>query len=246
MTCDAACAERGASQRSARRRLVRATRPYAQRIVEVVAIVIAGAALLVSLATIYVTALQPADIILEYADEEQPVVRGPGFAGPVLHYPQSITIPVFAANVGNHGGVMIKIEVCDLVYEGADPPVWTGVGPTTHIPPCGYEAGDVKPGIVQAQLVGDPLTTPEQGAERVRGLTSIRVTVRWTFLRTPGPLKSLWRKLSHLPQPGSEAITRSFDVSLDCRAYKAEVLAHWRHWKEFHHLVELAGGRIET
>jgi len=194
----------------------------------------------VSLAALYLTVLQPASILLEYADEGQPGVRGPDFTGAMLSFPQRLTIAVFAANVGNHGGVLTRIEVNDLVYEGTDPPLWTWVAETGQNPPGGCEAGDVLPGNVTAQLGGDPLTTPEEVADRLRGLTSIRVTVRWTFVRTTDPMKALLTR-----RTTSEPVTRSFDLTLDCLPYRREVLTHWRHRKDTHYLIERAGATVE-
>jgi len=202
---------------------------------ELVAVLLAGAAFAVSFVTLYLTVLRRADIRIDFVEEGQPVIRGPGFSGPVLSLPQSITVPVFAANLGAHGGLLAKVELADLTYEGADPPLWTTIGVNSYVPPRGYEAGDVKPANLTAQLHGDPINTPQEGAERVRGLTSVRLTIRWTFLRTPGPLTALVRRTG-----ASEPVTRSFEISLDCRPYHDEVLAHWRHRKEWHSLLEIA------
>jgi hypothetical protein len=215
-----------------------------------VALVVSLVALIISFISLYLTTLRPAQIEVDHVPHVDEL-QVPGTAAELPSGPTRLQLIVFISNEGAHGGLLKELHVTDFTYLGADPPLWisvlradlyTGGFEVALLKmPLELEAGDAKTVFVKAELQpagGYSEGDATQLAEQLRGLTAIRVSVQWTFVRTAGLLS--WRFLpGRIRRPRRKTIRRSIPVEIDGSRYRSQLLDHWRTRKDWSHYVDI-------
>ena len=208
---------------------------------EVVALIVSLAALVVSAAALYLTSLAAADIEVDHVPRNDEVRSGT-FSGafPQDHYLQ---LAVFISNTGARAGILEELRVADLEWhgDGDRDPFWTRIWRTGGVTlPTAFEGGDVETAILGADLLpagGDI----EAQAAQLGGMRRLRVTVRWSFVRTRG-LPVRWRVVPKRWKRTREHVARSRAVEVDATSYRDATIQHWMQGG-FPHLVALAEGK---
>lgn len=206
--------------------------------VDPVAAIIALAALLVSGATLYLTALRRADIEFDIVESASgPHLTGysnTGGSRAQLPSIRSFEVCVFASNGGASSGVIEDLQLEHVRVEGAGPPLWEGLriqwlsngrlhGQGVEAP-WGIEAGDADVVWIHGELSPER-REPVDYARRLAGLDAIRVEVHWRYARTRGPFWTLlparWRP------PRRQTVSGISDLKLNMTAFKAAVIDFW-------------------
>ncbi len=180
---------------------------------ELAVALLAAAALVVSLASLYTTSLRGAEIWIDVLPH--PRDRELGRGGAVNNVPADdrLQLLILVSNTGAHGGVVEKVELVRFEYRGPRPRLWAGfhrtifmkdehwTPHTTHATelPLALEAGEVETRwLVGIWKHSDDETEHDRGqapvltyAERVRGLRGIKVDAEWTYRRVAGGWRSL-------------------------------------------------------
>jgi hypothetical protein len=155
-----------------------------------VALLIASAAFTVSVTSLYLTSLRPAEIELDHVRQPEEI-QLPGFSG-AFPGETTLVLALFISNAGARGGLFQELRLSDFAYSGEDPPYWVGVTMDVMRPvtvPLALEAGDVKTSFLHVRLLpagGYTREDPTPLARQLRGLASICVLLHWTFIRTAG------------------------------------------------------------
>jgi hypothetical protein len=216
--------------------------------IEATALVIALAALVVSVASLYMTTLSPAEIEIDHIPREDELPGGV-FSGP---HPQGreLILAVFISNVGAQGGLLEDVQVAGLEWLGTGEPFWIGVEHTgafrervrsaaTAIKlPTALESGDVEAAFVMADLQQAPIG-PEDQARRIAGMTRIAIEIRWKFIRTKG-LPVRWRIVPASYRRMRERVERSARIEVDANPYRTDAINYWREHTQYADLLELA------
>lgn len=211
---------------------------------ETVALFVAFAAFVVSVASLYLTSLRPAEIEVDYVPTAGEL-EGGGFNGP-FPQPTDLVLALVVSNAGAHGGLLQELYLDDFSYAGDEPAYWLGVAQgapyaqrTTggiHLP-IALEAGDVETLFLHAQLQpagGYSADDPTPLARQLRGLTSIRLRIRWTVVRTAG-----------LVRRRRETTRQWRAIEIDCSTYRQTVIDLWRAYNEYARYAEIAEGKAE-
>jgi hypothetical protein len=212
--------------------------------VEVVSILLATGALVVSLAALYTTALRGAEIGVDIE-----LIGGElGSGGGVNNVPSDdrLRLCLALSNTGAHGGLVEGIKFAEIEYIGKHPQLWTGVSNSivTFTDtwsqyetarkvtfPIALEAGDIQTVYLNGPWVRsrdegeyDPGQAPVYSyAERLRGLREVRVVIQWTYRRVAGG----WRSL--IPGRGRtrETVTERAEVTLPGGPWVEACAAMW-------------------
>jgi hypothetical protein len=225
--------------------------------VDPVAAIIALAALIVSSATLYLTALRRADIEFDHiASASEAELTG--FAtggGSLISWPtmRMVHVCLFVSNGGTSSGVIesLKLEDLEVVGDGADG-LWTVIESQVvnssrdpHVIgkalPRGAEPGDADTLWIHVRLPAAGGNADEY-ARRLAGLTAIRFTARWRYARTRGPHWSLvperWRP------PRREVVEGAAPVEISMDRFRSSVISHWETTGGDHHrrLARIAKG----
>jgi hypothetical protein len=210
-----------------------------------VSILLAGAALLVSLAALYTTSLRGAEIGLDVE-----IIGGElGRGGAVNDVPADdrLRLCVALSNTGAHGGLVEGVDLDNVEYIGDSPRLWDGVAQviltsddvwsphmtgTTVGLPFALEAGDIQMLYINApwqpsrdQGKYEPGRAPVWSyAERLRGLRSVRVEITWQYRRVAGG----WRSL--VPGMGRtrETVKDRTEFVVDGQAWRDACIATWK------------------
>src|SRR4051794_24172835 len=94
-------------------------------LMEIVAIILAAAALVVSFTSLYATALRGAEITVDPVLIWKELGRG----GATNNVPTAdrLRLCVVIANVGAHGGLLEDVRIAEVEYLGTSPQLWEGV-----------------------------------------------------------------------------------------------------------------------
>ena len=213
---------------------------------EAVSILLAGAALVVSLAALYTTSLRGAEVGLDV----EPIGGELGIGGATNDRPsdERLRLCVALSNTGAHGALVEAIDLQNVEYIGDQPRLWDGVSNTILSaddswsaygvvraplrPPFALEAGDIEMLYINApwhpsndQGKYEPGQAPVWSyAERLRGLRSVRVEITWQYRRVSGG----WRSL--IPGMGRtrETVKDRTEFVIDGEAWRDACIAVWR------------------
>jgi len=215
--------------------------------VEIVAILLATAALVVSGASLYSTALRGADVGIDRVE------WGGDWASDQENFlpkRERVILCLFISNTGAQGGLLEHVTIGRVEYLGNPPRLWKGIsgtilsddprGETGTETPIALKAGDAR----TKYLLGFLEAADDEGeyarqdsplrayAERLRGFRGLRVEVIWTYRRAAGGWRSLlpeqkqrrWmdgRVLTSEPRKGGrrrEIVTARTMVEIDPKA----------------------------
>jgi hypothetical protein len=212
---------------------------------ELAAVLLSLAALVVSYAALYLTSLSPAEIEVDHVRRAGDLASD-SFSGP---HPRSheLRLAVFISNTGARGGLLEEIRVADFEWLGDGDPYWVRFS-RSHLTqahravetPTALEAGDVETAVLFAELQPAGGSVEDQAAQ-LSGMTSIAVTIHWTFVRTRG-LPVRWRLVPERFKRVREHVQRSARVEVDATEYRTQTIEYWRS-AGFSHLIELAQQR---
>jgi hypothetical protein len=201
-----------------------------------VSILLASAAFVVSVASLYYAALRRPSLDVDVISKN----LSPGsFDARGMPIDDSAQVKIYLANSGAAGTFVKDVSAPDFEYHGDGPRLWSdldekgphadfGVGRETVL-----ERADARHGPVDVYLArSDEVSTPEDVARRAAKLRGIDVTVRWTF-RRPRLLRP-W-----LP----ELKARDVRVHFEGATYRNNCVAEWRETEETRHLADIAEGR---
>jgi hypothetical protein len=155
--------------------------------VDLLGLIVALAAFLLSAAALYLTSLRRADVELDYLPSNSRVDGD---------WPANVLdLGVFVTNSGVRGGVLEEVRIESLADRR--PALWTKVQHTSASADGGTPvrglvlmAGEGRQLRLTGNLEGAPLTSQDR-AEAVAALRlqpELEVQVRWTFVRTSGLL----------------------------------------------------------
>jgi hypothetical protein len=143
-------------------------------LVDVASLTAAVAALVVAVVALYLTALRRAEVEVDLV----PTANALSGAAPA----QLLDVMLFVSNTGIHGGVLRDIRIDG--FQGKPPRPWTGLvhsGVKVHGadgPPVVLGAGAGTTVTLTARL-----TSGDRSAEIP---SHVDLTIKWTFVRTPG------------------------------------------------------------
>jgi hypothetical protein len=207
--------------------------------------IIALAAFVISLATLYLGLLRPAEISVERSeglvDELRFTSRGP------VPVSSQVRLVLQASNFGAHSGVLERVSARWISYEGEGRPIWTGVdgslAETIHAfgtfqLPAPLQPSDITVfalviNLSRAQFDEDDL---ESIAASIRGLHGVTLEFSWTYTRAAG-LPFVWPRLPRFLRRHRSQRTSSQRVFVDADRYREECLELWRRKKEWAHLA---------
>lgn len=189
------------------------------------ALLTSATALAVSGVALYLASLRPAEIAVDFvADLSGP--RSSVMSGDGLPSDIELVVAVFISNEGARGGVLQGLGAFNPRFKGSDE--WQCVGPssahprpTTHTPamvfPVAYEAGDAAASFLILKM--DPKAKDAQGfAAALKDLHAIDLELSWSYQRSVGFLRRRRREL----------VTRSHELTLDPRSWRAELVKSWQ------------------
>jgi hypothetical protein len=217
--------------------------------VELVAVFLSLAALVVSLAALYLTVLRPAEIEVDHVSSSRELF-GPTFAGP-NPVGELLAVTIFISNTGARGGLLEQVRLGDLEWLGQGEPYWDSVEDTRVLDdrsvdltmPLVLEAGDVVAARLEAVLHQAGFGV-EDKAKRVGGMDRmdrIAVTIRWAEFRTRGllPQGHLAPSVLRRKRERNEHSTR---IEIDASPIRLGIIGFWRAMPASH-LVDLAEGK---
>jgi hypothetical protein len=201
-----------------------------------VSVLLAGAAFVVSIASLYYAALRRASLELDVISQ---TLSPGGFEAPGMPMNDWTPIGIYLANSGAAGTFLEDLDVTDFRYHGDGSPLWSGIDQDRPPASSGigkgtvFERGDAQSGALHAYLTRpEDVTTAEEVARRAAKLRKVEVTVRWSFRRA---------KLLRVGQ--RETKRRHFRVFIDGAPYRDRCVAEWRKTEETQHLADIAEGK---
>jgi hypothetical protein len=203
--------------------------------VEVVSILLAGLAFVVSFMSLWLTSLRWPRVEVEHLPDGREL--RPGVIPRVTKgMPQqhTLTLSVFAYNTGASATVVRRFVAEDFAEDNAGASLFAGMGagnwPVKPAMPLALERDDAEPAEFRLGLRLSAPDDPEEYARRLAGLRSVRVTLRWSFRGRRFPRKRVW-------------IEDHTDVTVSAAALREEVLPVWRAYDDTAHLADIAEGR---
>lgn len=205
-------------------------------------IVLAGAAFVVSIASLWFTALRRPAVDVEHVLEPGGYpIGGFSWSGEMPSNDHTVTLRLFIANTGATGTVIERLAITSYseVRQGGPNLYRLGVSAGADIGiPHAMERDDAKSAWITYRLPyadAEVAATAEEIARRLVGLKAMKFKVEWTY-RRPKLLRPRRR----------ESITRSAVFTVDARGVLENLVAHWDQHAEFQHLARLAEGRASS
>jgi hypothetical protein len=215
-------------------------------------LVVAVVALLVAFWGLYLTALRPADVVLDHVPAglefypggyQTGLIQELGTPDASLPSFQTFRACVFLSNGGAHTALLDSISVTGFAYNGDREPLWVDAelaqvhepqgNTTVHIGlPLVLEPADGATLFLHSRGVGAPIGTSVEYARRLGGLKSVDITVAWTFRRAPG---ALWSVVPRGFRPSRRSVRRTETVRLDAAEFVQGALDHWREREDARH-----------
>jgi hypothetical protein len=196
-----------------------------------VSLAVAGVALIVSFASLYLASLRRADIDCDLVTQGSRL----GDGGFMNEHPdeKALTVCVFMSNSGAHGAVVEGVALGGFRYIGTEPALWQGIGPPHEVFPTAnpygpqrpfpivLEAGEGETMFLRAALVAYPARGGGADfARAVAGLEAVELTVTWTFTRSATPLSKATRR--------RRTERREQKVRLDGSDFRESARRFWR------------------
>lgn len=202
--------------------------------IEAVALLLSGVALVVSYVTLHLTVLRPAVIELDSGGSGDARADGYRSGFPDI---TTVSLPVFISNTGAKGGLLQNIGLgWDLEKNRGVEAVWSRLVPvgtfltqSQHQPrvplPLALEAGDARSLFVIGTMprAGGDLET---FAKAVRDLPPIRLVMTWDYVRTRGIAD--WRWLPIRLRRRREIKHGSVEVVIPIAKWRDRLLNYWR------------------
>jgi hypothetical protein len=190
----------------------------------VISLWLAGAALLLSILTLYLTNLKRAEIEATTLPDKPPSMWSDGWEsrGEEGKWPQNpyLRLPMVAYNVGARSGVLTRIILTRLQEVPATDPLFVGAGPTPMLLEDldeAFKAGTLKR---YAPTVRFKLTVPERDLPRLKEHLSrkraIELTVTFRYLK--GRAKRPWPH-----RPGAVTKETRLDIRVPLEQFAAEI-----------------------
>jgi hypothetical protein len=202
---------------------------------DLVSIVVAAGAFVVSVASLYLTSLRRPDIDVDPIRQERELqVRG--YSGDMLSG-ASIHIRFFLANTGSTGTVLE-----DLWFEyqehNTGPRIWSGFVGAPEMclsTPVAFERDDATSSHA-ARMLGwnnePPISDAAELARRLRSLQSVTVTLHWTYKRP-----KLFRPRKR------ESRRRQLSIVVDGAPFRNEIVSFWLGNVFYKELADIADPR---
>jgi hypothetical protein len=205
-----------------------------------VSLAVAGIALVVSVASLYLTSLRRADIECDLVPDGSQIGDG-GFFN---EHPEekAITACVFLSNSGAHGAVVVSVTLGAFRYVGAEPALWQDIAPPHEVRegpfiapakrfPIVLDAGEGETLFLRSALTANPARgAGEDYARAVAGLQAVELMVTWSFMRSATPLSKATRRRR------TERCEST--VRLDATAFREGARAFWRSNAAYQHLAD--------
>jgi hypothetical protein len=207
--------------------------------VEVVSILLAAGAFVVSIASLWLTSLRRPNVTVDRIATDHEV-RAAGWSGAMVST-TDVVLHFYVANSGASGTVVERLELLDFREVNDVWAIWSGVAPAGGFDgvtfPLAMERDDATMGRVRRQLrLGDGLSIADAPtfAARLAGLLSVVLTLEWTFRRP-----RLFRPWRH------EVVRRRSTVMLNTETYRRQNIEHWRSagGGDYARLANIAEGR---
>jgi hypothetical protein len=200
-----------------------------------VSLAVALVAVVVSVASLYMTSLRRADLDIIHIESPYELQHS-GSTGD-SPTPARLHIELFIANTGSTGTVLTDLWLTYKEENVFPSRVWSQwFTPLKNVgaqPPTAFERDDAKSAYVEQQLAWrqpnpGPTMPADELAWNVRGLRSLTVTVHWKFKR-----RRLWGR-KH------ESVTREMPIVVDVEPFRAALIEFWSPFTGREHLAEIA------
>jgi hypothetical protein len=211
----------------------------------IVSLAVALAALAVAYASLYLTVLRPAEIVMTAVAMSNEMEMSGAVNG--LPTTSELRLCVIVSNFGARGALVNGFGFSDFEYVGTNPHLWSGVGQpdtrvnlmpgTSHLPlpiPLTPNANETVFLVARLQA-SDPPQSAEEYAQRLAGLDTLRVTAFCTYRRLTGRPGSRERE-------SKERILLE-TVEVNVAIWRAEVLRMWQGDPQTQHLVSIVEGK---
>jgi hypothetical protein len=211
-------------------------------------LVVSLVALLVAIASLYLSALRPGQVAVDHvqmADSFGPegfdVLPGSAWEMPAVRFVQ---VALAATNPSRRPAVLERIELTGFEYLGAKPEVFLGFG-EQHLSeslgqadapvdlPIALRGDEARTLRLTAELGrGFGTMNPRNWARGLRSFEGVRATVEWSYTQ-PRPL--WWRFVPGRRELRRRTVTGRFSITVSGREFRAATVRYWRGKRDVHH-----------
>jgi hypothetical protein len=227
-------------------------------------LIVAVVALVVAVWSLYLTALRPADVVLDQVPAGGEFRPGGYSTAPLLQelHHDDVQLPaarfirpcVFMSNGGAHTALLEYLKVTGFRSSG-NPPLWVDATlAEVHTPegnstvPAGIphvlEPADGITLFLICRLQQAPIDEVEEYARRLGAIGRFDIDVEWSFRRSPS---AFWGVMPARFRPPRVSVIRRATLVIDGATFVSETIAFWRLEAGHHHvLIKQAEKAAET